>query len=137
MQCRTGDGTSEKVPEVHPVKRQDTCQSPCQAGCLKPTCACCAYRTPLHLKRLLHAAVETASSPTQIPIFCSTACKTPSLNMGVCAVRCHPVHLIMNLKDPCSNTPERTFDDSVAASLNIFPPEAERQHVHFRWPGHI
>ncbi|GFS52657.1 hypothetical protein TNCV_45401 [Trichonephila clavipes] len=34
-----------------------------------------------------------------------------------------------------SDAPERTSDDSVAASLDIPPHTTEQQHVHFHWLG--
>ncbi|GFW73042.1 hypothetical protein TNCV_831611 [Trichonephila clavipes] len=34
-----------------------------------------------------------------------------------------------------SNGPERTFDDSVAVSLDIFAHTTEQQHVHIHWLG--
>ncbi|GFS99211.1 hypothetical protein TNCV_1600521 [Trichonephila clavipes] len=36
---------------------------------------------------------------------------------------------------PGFDAPDRTFDDLVVASLDIFPLTTEQQHVHFSWLG--
>ncbi|GFT68320.1 hypothetical protein TNCV_659291 [Trichonephila clavipes] len=46
------------------------------------------------------------------------------------------VSSIMALKDSCSDVPERTFDDSVAASLDIFIQTTEQRRINFHWVGH-